>query len=167
MQDWSVGRYETTAARLLPAAHAVVDCAALTPGERVVDIGCGTGSAALLAAARGCRVTGIDPAVRLLEVARQQAEERDLDVRFLAGDAAALPVEDASADVLLSAFGVIFAPDAVAAAAEMARVATVGGRIILSAWIPGGAMLECVDVFTKGGHEGGRCACEATGIRLA
>ncbi|GAC1576131.1 MAG: class I SAM-dependent methyltransferase [Candidatus Dormibacteria bacterium] len=147
--DWSLGQYETTAAQLLPAARAVVDHAALAPGERVVDVGCGTGNAALLAAARGAHVTGVDPAGRLLEVAREQATERGLDARFVQGEAAGLPLVDASAEVLLSVFGVIFAPDAAAAAAEMARVATPGGRIVLSAWIPGGAMLECVDVFQK------------------
>jgi SAM-dependent methyltransferase len=147
--DWSLGQYETTAAQLLPAARAVVDGAALAPGERVVDVGCGTGNAALLAAAHGAHVTGVDPAGRLLEVAREQATERGLDARFVQGEAAALPLEDASAEVLLSVFGVIFAPDAAAAAAEMARVAARGGRIVLSAWIPGGAMLECVDVFQK------------------
>ena len=147
--DWSLGQYETTAAQLLPAARAVVDRAALAPGERVVDVGCGTGNAALLAAAHGAHVTGVDPAGRLLEVAREQATKRGLDARFVPGEAAALPLEDASAEVLLSVFGVIFAPDAAAAAAEMARVAAPGGRIVLSAWIPGGAMLECVDVFQK------------------
>ncbi|MFN2462807.1 MAG: class I SAM-dependent methyltransferase [Candidatus Dormibacteria bacterium] len=145
--DWSVGQYETTAAQLLPAARSVVDRAALAPGERVVDVGCGTGNAALLAAAQGAHVTGIDPAARLLEVARQQAAERELDARFVQGEAAAIPMEDASADVSLSVFGVIFAPDAVAAVAEMARVTTPGGRIVLSAWIPEGAMLECVNVY--------------------
>jgi 2-polyprenyl-3-methyl-5-hydroxy-6-metoxy-1,4-benzoquinol methylase len=71
--DWSLGHYEHTAAQLMPAARVVVDRAAPAEGERVVDVGCGTGNAALLAAARGARVTGVDPAARLLEVAREQA----------------------------------------------------------------------------------------------
>jgi len=60
--DWSIGNYEHTADQLMPAARLVVDRAAPAPGERVVDVGCGTGNAALLAAARGARVTGVDPA---------------------------------------------------------------------------------------------------------
>ncbi|MGI8623837.1 MAG: class I SAM-dependent methyltransferase [Solirubrobacteraceae bacterium] len=92
----------------------------------MVNIGCGTGNAALLVAERGARVTGVDPAPRLLEVARTQARERRLDIAFSAGEAAALPLADAGADALLSVFAVIFAPDAHAAAAEMTRVTRAG-----------------------------------------
>jgi ubiquinone/menaquinone biosynthesis C-methylase UbiE len=140
--DWGIGRYESTAAQLLPAARVVVDHAAPRPGEDVVDIGCGTGNAALLAAERGARVTAVDPTPRLLEVARADAAERGLDATFVAGEAAALPLADASADVVLSVFGVIFAPDAQAALAEMARITAPGGRILISAWIPVGALSE-------------------------
>ena len=64
--DWSLGHYEHTAAQLLPAARVAVDLAAPSSGERLVDVGCGTGNAALLAAASGAAVTGVDPARRLL-----------------------------------------------------------------------------------------------------
>src|SRR5436305_15136046 len=110
--DWSLGRYERTAGQLLPAARLVVERAAPAAGDRVVDVGCGTGNAALLAAERGARVTGVDPATRLLEVARERAAARGLDADFATGDAAHLPVGDGEADVVLSVFGVIFAPDA-------------------------------------------------------
>jgi SAM-dependent methyltransferase len=142
--DWGVGHYEHTAAQLHPAARVVVDRAAPQPGERVVDVGCGTGNAALLAAERGARVLGVDPAARLLEVAAGDAAARGLDATFAPGEAAALPLGDGEADVVLSVFGVIFAPDPAAAAAEMARVAAAGGRIVLSAWIPGGAVSAAV-----------------------
>ena len=114
--DWSVGRYEETAARLLPVAERLVEQAALRAGECVVDVGCGTGNAALLAARRGARVIGVDPARRLLEVARRRAGAEALDISFLEGEAATLPLGDESADVVLSVFAVIFAPDAEAAA---------------------------------------------------
>jgi len=140
--DWGVGRYETTAEQLLPAGVAVVRSAALKLGERVLDLGCGTGNAALLAAEEGARVTGVDPAQRLLEVARARAASQGTEVQFLPGEAASVPLDDASVDVVLSVFAVIFAPDAGAAAAEMARVLASDGRIVLSAWIPGGAMSE-------------------------
>jgi SAM-dependent methyltransferase len=140
--DWGVGRYESTAEQLLPAARVVVDSAALRPGERVVDLGCGTGNAALLAAACGAQVTGVDPAARLLDVARGRAASEGATITFLSGEAASVPVGDAGADVIVSVFAVIFAPDAVAAAAEMSRVVTAEGRIILSAWIPQGTMFE-------------------------
>jgi len=140
--DWGVGRYEATALQLLPAAEVVVRQAALVPGERVLDLGCGTGNAALLAAAQGAQVTGVDPAARLLDVARADAAHRGLEIEFLSGDASAVPLDDASVDVVLSVFAVIFAPDPHAAAAEMARVVTETGRILLSAWLPGGAIGE-------------------------
>ena len=142
--DWGVGHYEQTALQLLPAAHVVVERAAPTEGEHVVDVGCGTGNAALLAAARGARVTGIDPAPRLLEVARERAAAEGLDATFTGGDAASMPLPDADADVVLSVFGVVFAPDASAAAAEMARVTAPDGRIVINAWIPGGAISDMV-----------------------
>lgn len=107
-----------------------------------MDVGCGTGNAALLAARAGARVTGIDPAPRLLEVARARAAIEGQDIEFLSGDAASLPLGDASADAVLSVFAVIFAPDPVAAAAEMARVLGATGRLVLSAWVPGGAISD-------------------------
>jgi SAM-dependent methyltransferase len=147
--DWSLGRYEHTAAQLLDAARAVVDRADPAPGEAVLDVGCGTGNAALLAAERGARVTGVDPAARLLEVARKQAAARGLDAAFVAGEAAALPVADGAVDVVLSVFGVIFATDAEAAAREIARVTAPGGRVALSAWIPDAAMTRAVRVVRE------------------
>ena len=69
MVDWGLGRYEIAAAELEPVARAVVESAAVMPGEDVVDAACGTGNAALLAAARGGRVVGIDVASRLHQVA--------------------------------------------------------------------------------------------------
>jgi SAM-dependent methyltransferase len=140
--DWGLGEYEHTAAQLLPAARVVVDRAAPAQGEHVVDVGCGTGNAALLVAARGIRVTGVDPARRLIDVARQHAAVQGLDATFAIGTAGALPLADGDADVILSVFGVIFAPDPAAAAAEMARVTAPGGRIVLSAWIPGNPISE-------------------------
>jgi SAM-dependent methyltransferase len=144
--DWSLGRYEHVAEQLLPAAVAVVEQAAPVRGEYVVDVGCGSGNAALLAAERGARVTGVDPAERLVEVANAQAAERGLEAEFVTGEAAALPIPDGAADAVLSVFGVIFAADARAAAAEMARATAPTGRIVLSAWIPGGALGEAARV---------------------
>src|SRR5437763_1765060 len=144
--DWSLGRYERTAKQLLPAARLVVERAAPRAGERVVDVGCGTGNAALLAAERGARVTGVDPAARLLDVAREEAAARGLDADFALGEAAALPLADGEADVVLSVFGLIFAPGPQAAAAELDRVTAPGGRIVLSAWLPGGGMSDAIRV---------------------
>lgn len=147
--DWSLGHYEHTAAQLLPAARVLVDQAAPTAGEHVLDIGCGTGNAALLAAEQGARVIGVDPAQRLLAVARADADQRGLDATFELGDAAALPVPDGEIDLTMSAFGLIFAPDPQAAATELARVSAPTARIVLSAWLPGGPLAEVARIGTE------------------
>jgi SAM-dependent methyltransferase len=139
--DWSVGRYEETAPVLRPAAAAVVAAATPRPGEHIIDVGTGTGTAALLVAQRGARVTGVDPAERLLAVAEAEAQAARLKTAtFVPGSAAALPVPDDAADAVVSSFGVIFAPDAAAVAAEMDRVLRGYARIALSAWTPEGTI---------------------------
>lgn len=140
--DWSAGTYESTAEQLMPAARVVVEKAAIRADDRVLDLGCGTGNAALLAAAHASRVTGIDPAARLLDVARARTANDGKEVSYLAGDAGSIPLEDSSVDVIVSVFAAIFAPDPAAAAAEMSRVLAPAGRIALSAWIPSGTMFN-------------------------
>lgn len=138
MVDWGAGRYETTAAELAPVAQAVVDKAGLDPGDAVVDLGCGTGNAALIAASLGAQVIGVDAAPRLLEVARERARTQGVVLDLREGDLLALPVDEAAADVVLSVFGVIFAPDPARALREISRVLRPGGRALVSAWIPTG-----------------------------
>ena len=118
--DWGIGHYEEIAPTLLPAARVAVDTAAIQTNEHVLDVGCGTGSAALLAAAFAKEAVGVDPAPRLLEVARARAAAADGGTtRFLVGRAEELPLGDTEIDVALSVFGVVFAADAVATAAEL------------------------------------------------
>lgn len=155
MVDWDVGTYEIVAAEIMPAARLVVESAGLREGEHVVDIGCGTGNATTLAAELGAHVTGVDPAPRLLAAAADEARTRGLDATFLRGDATALPLPDGCADVVLSVFGVLFAPDARAAIAEMARIAAPGARIVLTAWLPAGAMSDARDARARALGAGG------------
>lgn len=138
MIDWGAGNYESTAAELEPVAQALMERAALRRGEEVIDLACGTGNVALLAASQGARVTGIDAAARLLGIARERAQARRLEVDFRVGDLLDLPVADASADAVVSVFGIIFAPDPVTAMREVGRVVRPGGRVLISAWIPAG-----------------------------
>ena len=140
--DWGAGHYETTAAQLAPAAAVVVQRASLRPGERVLDLGCGTGNAALLAVRAGSTVTGVDPAARLLEVARDRAAAEGAEIDFAPGDAASIPLAEASVDAIVSVFAVIFATDPGDATAEMCRVLGPSGRIVLSAWLPTGTVFE-------------------------
>ena len=94
----------------------------MSRGEDVVDVACGTGNAALIAAERGARVVGVDGARRLLEVARERARAQEVVLHFREGDLHALPVDDDAADVVLSVFGVIFAEHPAHALREIARI---------------------------------------------
>jgi SAM-dependent methyltransferase len=136
---WGLGDYPLMAERLEPAARRVVEATAVAAGERVLDIACGTGNAALIAAERGADAVGIDLEPALLEIARGRAATAT-GAEFLLGDAGALPVGDAEFDVVVSAFGVMYAPDHEAAAGELARVAKPGARIALASWTPGSFM---------------------------
>jgi SAM-dependent methyltransferase len=147
--DWSAGRYETFAAELEPAAERLVELAAPTSGERVLDLATGTGNAALASARRGARATGVDSAARLLEVARMRADAERLDAEFLAGDMLEPPVADESYDLVLSAFGVIFASDRSRAMAAVAKALRPGGRALFSAWVPEGAISAILGVFAR------------------
>jgi SAM-dependent methyltransferase len=150
MVDWSAGQYERTAAELEPAGRLVVARAAIVPGERVLDVACGTGNAALIAAEAGARVTGLDGAPRLVEVARARAAENGVDAEFVVGDALDLPFDDGAFDAVVSVFGVIFAPDPARAIAEIVRVLAPGGRALLSAWLPDGPIHRMVGVLGRG-----------------
>jgi SAM-dependent methyltransferase len=145
--DWGDGSYEHTARELEGAAALAVERAEIAAGERVLDVGCGTGNAALAAARRGALVTGVDPAARLLEVARRRAAKEGVEIELVRGEAAALGVPDGGFDAALAVFSVIFAPDPEAAVAGMVRAVRPGGRIVVTTWIIGGAIHACTKVF--------------------
>lgn len=147
--DWSDGSYELRAASLEPATNRALDALGSLAGRRVVDVGCGTGNAALEAARRGARVSAVDPAARLLELARRRAAEAKLDIAFSSGSGASIPLPDASVDDAVSVFAVIFAPDARAVAAEVRRVVKPGGRFALTAWATRGAIFESSVLLRK------------------
>jgi len=146
--DWGTGEYEHTARRLEPAAEVVVARLGPRPGERVLDVGCGTGNAALAAARAGASVHGIDLAPRLVEVARARAADAGLDATFAVGDAEDLPVDDDAFDAAISVFGVIFA-GAEAGARELLRVVRPGGRIVLTTWIEAGPTPKLMEAMRK------------------
>ena len=147
--DWGDGTYELTAAELHASAKVLVSAARIASEHAVLDVGCGTGNAALLAAESGAQVTGIDPAKRLLDVARESAQKAGLSAHFLEAEAGSLPFADQSFDRVLSHFALIFAPDATAAIVEIARVLRADGVLVFSAWLPEGQVFDTLSEFGR------------------
>lgn len=119
----------------IPAAD-LVRHARVQAQQALLDVGCGTGVAALTAARAGARVQALDLSPQLLEHARKHAALAGVDIDFREGDVEALPYADASFDVVLSQFGHMFAPRPDVAIAEMLRVLRPGGTLAFSTWPP-------------------------------
>lgn len=142
---WGLGRYEDTAADLYPAAEVAVGALGLSWGERVLDVGCGTGNAAAAAARVGARVAGLDPSPRLISVARGRVPEGD----FVVGDALELPYDGGDFDAAVSIFAVIFVAPAERAVGELVRVVRPGGRIAITAWPPRGPVFRAISLMRE------------------
>lgn len=125
-------------AQLAHARHALLDAAALAPGERVLDVACGTGLVALEAArAVGATgwVVGVDLSDRMVDAARDRAGAQQLrNVDFARMDAEALGLPEGDFDVVLCALGLMYMPDPPRALREMRRVLRPGGRLVLAVW---------------------------------
>ncbi|SEV79784.1 class I SAM-dependent methyltransferase [Natrinema salifodinae] len=146
---WSAGRYPAMAPNMLPAIARLINVAGIDPGNRVLDVGCGTGNAALTARRAGAEVVGVDLAHGMLELARDNASLAGYDdIGWLTGDAETLPVPDGAFDVVLSNFGHVFAPDSTQAGAELCRVTRSGGRVCFTAWSPNGVVGDLTEVLT-------------------
>jgi SAM-dependent methyltransferase len=137
VDQWGVGCYEATALELAPVSDVAIAALGLSGDERVLDVACGTGNAALVAHRAGAIVTGLDASPRLLKVARERVPAAE----FVLGDAARLPFDDGRFDAAVSVSGVIFARPAEMAAAEIARVVRHGGRVVITSWPPRGLMV--------------------------
>ncbi|MEK7469238.1 MAG: class I SAM-dependent methyltransferase [Planctomycetota bacterium] len=135
---WGSGDFNVLALKTMVVSDAL--CAALDPqaGQKVLDVACGSGNGALVAARRACDVTGIDYVGSLVERAKVRAAAEGTTIDFREADAQALPFPDSSFDVVMSVFGVMFAPDQEKSAAELLRVCKPGGKIGLATWMPEG-----------------------------
>ena len=136
--SWASGDYAVIGTKLQLVGELLAEACDLRCDERVLDVAAGNGNATLAAARRGCKVTSTDYVAALLERGEDRARAEHLEVTFQVADAEALPFADASFDVVLSTFGVMFTPDQPKAAAELARVCRPGGRIGLANWTPEG-----------------------------
>ena len=148
-QAWA--SFSPTAIFTTEPAAKLVSFAGIERGERVLDVGCGTGVVAITAALRGASVEGFDLSPDLLEEARRNAAVcgPSLSVTFGEGDCEALPFADASFDVVVSQFGHMFAPRPDVATAEMLRVLKPGGRVAFSTWQPELLMGRMFDLFAR------------------
>lgn len=137
---WSLGDFARAGAEQVLVGELLCRVINIHPGQRVLDVAAGSGNAALAAARRGARVTATDFVPRLLQAAARRAQAEGLELETREADAQSLPFGDGAFDVVLSTFGVMFAPDQARAAAELLRVCRPGGRIGLTAWTPASVM---------------------------
>jgi SAM-dependent methyltransferase len=135
---WASGDYAVVGTTLQIVGEQLAEAADVRADESVLDVAAGNGNATLAAARRYARVTSTDYVGALLDKGRQRAEAEGLTVHFEVADVEALPFEAGGFDVVMSTFGVMFAPDHATSAREMLRVVKPGGRIALANWTPEG-----------------------------
>jgi ubiquinone/menaquinone biosynthesis C-methylase UbiE len=136
---WASGDYPAVAAELIPTlGPELVAACGIRSGQRVLDVGAGTGNAAIPAAALGATVTASDLTPELFEVGGRIAAERRVELDWVEGDAEALPFPDDSFNVVMSCVGAMFAPHHQAVADELVRVCRPGGVIGMINWTPEG-----------------------------
>jgi len=137
-QMWATGDFAMVGLNAMLVSELLCEAVDLRAGQTVLDVATGSGNAALAAARHWCEVTGIDYVPALLARARERAAAERVPVTFRYADAENLPFPDHSFDVVLSTFGVMFAPDQTKAARELLRVCRSGGKIGLANWTPEG-----------------------------
>jgi SAM-dependent methyltransferase len=136
---WEKGDFTRIAESMRASGEALVGELGVTPGLRVLDVGCGDGTTAIPAAQLGAAVLGVDIASNLVAAGNARAQNLGLDKwTFQEGDASDLrELEDERFDLVISIFGAMFAPRPFDVAKELVRVTRPGGRIVMGNWIPG------------------------------
>lgn len=131
-ETWATGDFNEIARQNVVMAEALCEAVDPHPGQPVLDVACGSGTAALVAERRYCEVSGLDYVPGLIERAKARAQANGQTVDFRVGDAQDMPFPDDSFDAVLSVYGVQFAPDQEQAASELLRVCRSGGKIGLA-----------------------------------
>jgi len=135
---WALGDYPAVAREVItPLGHELVRAAGVRAGQRVLDVGAGSGNASVPAAQTGAEVTASDLTPELLEVGRQEYGDT-LDITWDVDDAEALPYADGQFDAAISCVGIMFAPHHQTAADQLVRVTRRGGTIAVLNWTPAG-----------------------------
>ena len=146
---WESGDFGQVAKFIMPIAEQFMSRIELRPGMKVLDAACGTGNLAVIAARRGCITSGLDLAANLIAQARERARRESLDIEYTEGDAEAMPYPDASFDMVVSMYGVMFAPRPERVVSELQRVTRPGGLIALANWTPEGFIGKMFAVFAR------------------
>ncbi|HVV70688.1 MAG TPA: methyltransferase domain-containing protein [Verrucomicrobiae bacterium] len=146
---WESGDYGQIGHSIEHVAEEFMARLTLLPGARVLDLACGTGNLAVIAARKGCQVSGVDIATNLLDQARARSAEAGLSIEFVEADAEALPLSDDSFDLAVSMFGVMFTPQPAAATAELNRVLKPGGQLAFANWTPEGFIGKMFKTFKQ------------------
>lgn len=146
---WMAGDYDRFSRYMEGGARDFYERLHLAPGCRLLDVGCGSGQLALIAAKDGLEVTGVDIASNLVERARARAQAEGLRARFEEADAEALPFEDANFDVVASLIAAMFAPRPDLVAQELLRVCKPGGTIAMANWTPQGFVGQMFKTVSK------------------
>ena len=131
---WGSGPYQRITETLTDCHERIIERLSPLAGVAYLDLACGTGAVAELAARAGARVTGVDLAPDMIETAKQRAGDLGLDIDYRVGDCENLDLPDRSFDRVSSSCGVMFAPDHEATAAELARVTRPGGSLAMVNW---------------------------------
>jgi len=146
---WSSGDYAVIGTTLQIVGEQLAEACDVRWDEAVLDVAAGNGNATLAAARRGAQVTSTDYVESLLERGEGRARAEGLTASFSVADVEDLPFDDGQFDVVLSTFGVMFAPDHVQSATELARVTRSGGRIGLANWTPDGFIGQMFKVLGR------------------
>ncbi|MDQ3822700.1 MAG: class I SAM-dependent methyltransferase [Actinomycetota bacterium] len=146
---WGMGPYQRITETLTDMHELLLERLRPAPGERWLDLACGTGAVAERAARAGADVTAIDLSPVLIETAEERARELGLEIDYRVGDCERLDLDDGSFTTVSSCVGIMFAPDHEATARELARVTAPGGRIGLANWTPTGGLARMFAVMAK------------------
>jgi ubiquinone/menaquinone biosynthesis C-methylase UbiE len=146
---WSSGDYAIVGTTLQIVGEELCEALDLRSGQKVLDVAAGNGNATLAAARRWCEVVSTDYVPSLLERAKIRATAEGLPVEFKEADAEALSFGDATFDVVVSTFGVMFTPNQDKAASELLRVCKSGGKVGLANWTPDGFIGQLFKILGK------------------